>query len=42
MERTTRLVILAPIKEKDAPTVRESFVEVFNELESEIRLVHDL
>ena len=38
VERTTRLVILVSIKEKDAQTVRESFIEVFNELEPEMIL----
>jgi IS30 family transposase len=36
--RTTRLVILVPIKGKDAQSVRESFVEVFSEIDPEMRL----
>lgn len=38
VERKTRLVILVPIKGKDAKTVRESFAEVFSEIEPEMRL----
>lgn len=39
VERTTRLVILVPIKgKKDAKTVREAFAEVFNEINPAIRL----
>ena len=39
VERTTRLVILIPIKgKKDAKTVREAFAEVFNEIDPEVRL----
>jgi len=37
VERTTRLVILVPIKGKDAKTVRESFSEVFQEIEPEMK-----
>jgi len=38
VERTTRFLILVPIKGKDAKSVRESFSEVFNELEPDLRL----
>ena len=39
VERTTRLVILIPIKgKKDAKSVREAFAEVFNELDPAVRL----
>ncbi|MFT4553104.1 MAG: IS30 family transposase [Chlamydiales bacterium] len=37
VERTTRLVILAPIKGKDAKIVRESFSEVFEEVEPSMK-----
>ena len=37
VERKTRLVILVPIKGKDAKTVRESFAEVFEEIEPKMR-----
>jgi len=33
VERTTRFLILVPIKGKDAKTVRESFADVFEEIE---------
>lgn len=38
VERKTRLLILVPIKGKDAKTVRESFAEVFSEIAPEMRL----
>lgn len=39
VERTTRLLILVPIKgKKDAKTVREAFAEVFNEIDPAVRL----
>lgn len=39
VERTTRLVILVPIKgTKDAKTVREAFAEVLNEIDPAVRL----
>ena len=38
VERKTRLVILVPLKGKDAKTVRESFVDVFKEIEPDMRL----
>jgi IS30 family transposase len=39
VERTTRLVILVPIKgKKDAKSVRESFAEVFNQIDPAVRL----
>ena len=38
MERKTKLIILVLIKGEDAKTVRQSFAEVFNEIESEMRL----
>lgn len=38
VERKTRLVILVPIKGKDAKTVREAFSEVFNEIDPNLRL----
>jgi IS30 family transposase len=39
VERTTRLVILIPIKgKKDAKNVREAFAEVFNEIDPTVRL----
>ena len=38
VERKTRLVILVPLKGKDAKTVRESFADVFEEIEPEMRL----
>jgi IS30 family transposase len=37
VERTTRLVILVPVKGKDAKSVRESFAEVFSEIDPEMR-----
>lgn len=37
VERTTRLVILVPIKGKDAKSVRESFVDVFQEVDEGMR-----
>lgn len=37
VERTTRLVILVPIKGKDAKSVRESFAEIFQEIDPEMR-----
>jgi len=37
VERKTRLVILVPLQGKDAKTVRESFVDVFNEIEPDMR-----
>jgi IS30 family transposase len=36
VERTTRLVILVPIRAKDAKSVREAFAEVFREIEPEM------
>ena len=39
MERTTRYVILVPIKgRKDAKNVREAFAEVLNEIDPAVRL----
>jgi len=38
VERTTRLVILVPIRGKDAKTVREAFSEVFQEIDPNLRL----
>lgn len=38
VERTTRLVILVPIRGKDAKTVREAFSEVFQEIDPTLRL----
>lgn len=38
VERKTRLVILVSLKGKDAKTVRESFADVFEEIEPEMRL----
>ena len=38
VERQTRLVILVPLVGKDAKTVRESFAEVFEEIEPKMRL----
>lgn len=39
VERTTRLVILVPIKgKKDAQSVREAFAEIFNEIDPAVRL----
>jgi len=39
VERTTRLLILVPIKgKKDAKSVREAFAEVFNEIDPTVRL----
>lgn len=38
VERKTRLVILVPIKGKDAKSVRESFAEVFSEIDPSLRL----
>lgn len=38
VERKTRLVILIPIKGKDAKSVRESFAEVFKELDPALRI----
>jgi len=38
VERKIRLVILVPIKAKDAKTVRYSFAKVFSEIEPEMRL----
>lgn len=38
VERTSRFVILVPMKGKDAKSVRESFTEVFREIEPEMML----
>jgi len=38
VERKTRLVILVPIKGKDAKTVKEAFAEVFQEIDPSLRL----
>ena len=38
VERKTRLVILVPLKGKDAKTVRESFADVFEEIEPKMRM----
>lgn len=38
VERTTRLVILVPIKAKDAKSVREAFCDIFNDIEPNMRL----
>jgi transposase, IS30 family len=37
VERTTRLVILVPIQGKDAKSVRESFANVFRDIEPDMR-----
>jgi len=37
VERSTRLVILVPIKGKDAKSVRESFTDVFSEIDPKMR-----
>lgn len=37
VERKTRLTILVPLKGKDAKTVRESFADIFQELDPEMR-----
>mgnify|MGYP002633389915 CR=1 FL=1 len=37
VERTTRLVILVPIKGRDAKSVRESFVDIFQEIDPQMR-----
>lgn len=38
VERTTRLVILVPIKNKDAKSVREAFSDVFQEIDPSMKL----
>ena len=38
VERKTRLLILVPLKGKDAKTVRESFADIFKEIEPDMRL----
>ena len=37
MERTTRLLLLVPLQGKDAKTVRESFADVFKEVDPSMK-----